>query len=126
MSRSTLFVLGIDIYWNSVEGDFAILNISRPLRELDIEKKDTGFKMKRRTIGESGDVSKYDTPIRIDYEYALKLEKVGALVPRRVYEIELGLNMDDPLSGSIVTKLTPVDAEIKKHFEASLGEKQGS
>lgn len=126
MARNRLFVLGVDIYWNSVEGDFAVLNISRPLRELDIHKKETGFKMTRRTIGESGDVSTYDKPIRIDYEYALKLEKVGALVPRREYEFELDLNPLDPLAGSIVTKLIPVDPEIKKHFEASLGEKQGA
>lgn len=126
MARNRLFVLGIDIYWNSIEGYFAVLNISRPLRELDINKKETGFKMTRRTLGESGDVSQYDKPIRIDYEYALKLEKVGALVPRREYEFDLDLNPLDPLAGSIVTKLIPVDPEIKKHFEASLGEKQGA
>ncbi|MFG0885877.1 DUF1293 family protein [Vibrio sp. CJQ_6] len=126
MARNRLFVLGVDIYWNSIEGDFAVLNISRPLRELDINKKETGFKMTRRTLGESGDVSQYDKPIRIDHEYALKLEKVGALVPRREYEFDLDLNPLDPLAGSIVTKLIPVDPEIKKHFEASLGEKQGA
>ncbi len=126
MAKNSLFVLGVDIYWNSVNGDYAQLNISRSLRPLDIEKKDTGYKMKRRTIGESGDVSQYDTPIRIDFDYALQLEKTGALVPRREYEVELGLNMDDPLSGSIVTKLIPVDAEIKKHFDASLNPKVGA
>ncbi|WP_275725376.1 DUF1293 family protein [Vibrio furnissii] len=118
MSRSTVFVLGISIFENDFKGEFAQLNISRPLKPLDINNDK--FKMKRRTIGESGEVSKYDTPIQIDLSYALKLEKVGALVPRCEYEVELGLNMEDPLAGSIVTKLTPVDPDIKKHFEASL------
>ncbi|MBF4275175.1 DUF1293 family protein, partial [Vibrio anguillarum] len=57
-------------------------------------------------------------PLIIDFNYALELERVGALVPRREYEVDLGLNMDDPLSGSIVTKLIPVDEEIKAHFKA--------
>ncbi len=123
MARDTLFVLGVDIYWNSIEGDYAVLNVSRPLQELDVEKKDTGFKMKRRTIGESGDVSRYDTPIRINHDYALKLEKSGALVPRREYEVEVGFDMNNPLAGALVKQLIPVDPEIKKHFDASMGNK---
>ncbi len=56
----------------------------------------------------------------IDHDYALKLEKSGALVPRREYELVLELNQDDPLAGAIVTELIPVDDEIKRHFQASL------
>lgn len=126
MAKNSLFVLGVDIYWNSVNGDFAQLNISRSLQPLDIEKKDTGYKMKRRTIGESGDVSQYDTPIKLDFNYALELEKSGALVPRREYEVELSIDMKNPLNGAVVTKLIPVDAEVKKHFEASMNHKVGA
>ncbi|WP_139129142.1 DUF1293 family protein, partial [Vibrio parahaemolyticus] len=47
MAKS-VFVLGMDITWNSARGDSAQLNVSRPLREINSEK------FKRRTIGESG------------------------------------------------------------------------
>ncbi|MGF1845403.1 DUF1293 family protein [Vibrio clamense] len=110
-----IFVLGVDFVWTAFGGEQAHLNISRPLRNVDTEN------YKRRTFGESGDVNqKYDQPLMIDRAYAEKLEKTGALVPRREYEVELGLNLSDPLAGAIVNKLIPVDDEIKKHFEASM------
>ncbi|ELB2209948.1 DUF1293 family protein [Vibrio parahaemolyticus] len=114
MSKS-VFVLGVDIMWNSSRGEMAQLNISRPLKPVDSDN------FKRRTIGESGDVNaKWDTPLMIDHKYALELEKTGALVPRREYELVLELNHEDPLSGAIVTQLIPVDDAVKKHFEVSL------
>ncbi|WPC72551.1 DUF1293 family protein [Vibrio porteresiae] len=110
-----IFVLGISFVTNTFQGDVAQLNISRPLREVNTEN------YKRRTYGESGEVNaRYDQPIMIDRKYAEQLERVGALVPRREYEVELDLNPLDPLAGSIVTKLIPVDADIKKHFAESL------
>lgn len=110
-----VFVLGMDIMWNSFRGDVAQLNISRPLREINSDK------FKRRTIGESGDVNpQYDSPIIVEYSYALKLEKAGALVPRREYHLTLEINPEDPLAGAIVTELIPVDEEIKKHFQSSM------
>lgn len=113
MSKA-VFVLGIDLMWNQSRGDMAQLNVSRPLKPVNSDN------FKRRTIGESGDVNtKWDTPLAIDYAYALQLERTGALVPRREYELVLELNQEDPLAGAIVTKLIPVDDEIKKHFEAS-------
>ncbi|HFQ4932358.1 DUF1293 family protein [Vibrio vulnificus] len=91
------------------------MNISRPLKPVNSDN------FKRRTIGESGDVnSKWGMPLMIDHNYALKLEKSGAFVPRREYALVLELNQDDPLAGAIVTELIPVDEEIKKHFQASL------
>ncbi|EKO3825930.1 DUF1293 family protein [Vibrio harveyi] len=114
MAKS-VFVLGMDITWNSARGDSAQLNVSRPLREINSEK------FKRRTIGESGDVNpQWDQPLMIDHTYALLLERTGALVPRREYELRLEINPDDPLAGAIVTELIPVDQEIKKHFETSM------
>ncbi|HCE4532377.1 TPA: DUF1293 family protein, partial [Vibrio parahaemolyticus] len=99
----------------SARGDSAQLNVSRPLREINSEK------FKRRTIGESGDVNpQWDQPLMIDHQYALVLERTGALVPRREYQLRLEINPDDPLAGAIVTELIPVDDDIKKHFEASL------
>jgi hypothetical protein len=110
-----VFVLGMDITWNSARGDSAQLNISRPLREINSEK------FKRRTIGESGDVNpQWDQPLMIDYDYATKLERTGALVPRREYELRLEINPTDPLAGAIVTELIPVDDEIKQHFQSSM------
>ncbi|EJP3281890.1 DUF1293 family protein [Vibrio parahaemolyticus] len=110
-----VFVLGIDIMWNPSRGEMAQLNISRPLKPVNSDN------FKRRTIGESGDVNaKWDTPLMIDHDYALKLERTGALVPRREYELVLELNHEDPLAGAIVTELIPVDDEIKRHFQASL------
>ena len=119
MSKS-VFVLGMDITWNSARGDSAQLNISRPLREINSEK------FKRRTIGESGDVNpQWDQPLMIEHSYALLLERTGALVPRREYQLQLEINPEDPLSGAIVTALIPVDPELKKHFEASMKSVQG-
>lgn len=40
---------------------------------------------------------------------------------RREYDVEVALNPLDPLAGSIVVDMVPVDPEVKKHFEASLG-----
>ncbi|MCR9548343.1 DUF1293 family protein [Vibrio antiquarius] len=114
MAKS-VFVLGMDITWNPARGDSAQLNVSRPLREINSEK------FKRRTIGESSDVNpQWDQPLMIDHQYALLLERTGALVPRREYQLRLEINPDDPLAGAIVTELIPVDDDIKKHFEASL------
>ncbi|CAH8199634.1 DUF1293 family protein [Vibrio aestuarianus] len=115
MSRPTIFVLGISILKNDFKGEFAQLNVSRSLKPLNIDKSD--FKMTRRTVGESGEVSKYDTPLFVDLNYALEIERVGALVPRRLYEVELGLDMDNPLDGSVITKLIPVDEDVKAHFK---------
>lgn len=113
--KPTIFVLGITFQWSDKFGTQATLNISRPLRELDLPT------YKRRTLGESGEVNpKYDKPLMIDVAYAESLEKAGALVPRREYEVEIGLNPVDPLAGSIVTKLIPVDEEIKKHFATAM------
>ncbi|EMR38193.1 integrase phage related protein [Vibrio harveyi CAIM 1792] len=74
MAKS-VFVLGMDITWNSARGDSAQLNVSRPLREINSEK------FKRRTIGESGDVNpQWDQPLMIDHTYALRLERTGVLL----------------------------------------------
>lgn len=114
MSKA-VFVLGMDITWNSARGDSAQLNVSRPLRKIESEK------FKRRTVGESGDVNpQWDQPLAVDYEYALKLERTGALVPRREYELRLEINPHDPLAGAVVTELIPVEEEIKKHFQACM------
>lgn len=118
MSQNSLFVLGMDITWNEFNGHQAQLNISRPLRSIDMEK------FKRRTIGESGDVNqKYDQVLLVDYDYAMKLEKNGALIPRREYQLVMEVDYSNPLSGAIVKELIPVDDEIKKHFAASMNNK---
>ncbi|BCK10322.1 DUF1293 family protein [Vibrio cholerae] len=115
MARSRVFVLGINFVWNQMQGDHAILNLSRPLREVNAEK------YKRRTLGECGEVNpQYDQYLHIDRKYAEKLEKSGAFVGRREYDVEVALNPLDPLAGSIVVDMVPVDPEVKKHFEASL------
>ncbi|PMS45352.1 hypothetical protein CXZ08_20880 [Vibrio parahaemolyticus] len=54
------------------------------------------------------------------YLGSIHLERTGALVPRREYQLQLEINPEDPLAGAIVTALIPVDPEIKKHFEASM------
>ncbi|MZI93240.1 DUF1293 domain-containing protein [Vibrio sp. CAIM 722] len=114
---NSVFVLGISFVTNNFQGDIAQLNISRPLREVNTEN------YKRRTYGESGEVNaRYDQPIMIDRKYAEKLEALRVLVPRREYELELDLNPIDPLSGAIVTKLIPVDPDVKKHFADCLKE----
>ncbi len=101
MAKS-VFVLGMDITWNSARGDSAQLNVSRPLREINSEK------FKRRTIGESGDVNpQWDQPLMIDHQYALLLERTGALVPRREYQLRLEINPDDPLAGAICDRTHP-------------------
>jgi hypothetical protein len=111
---SSIHVLGITFTWSESFGDQAQLNVTRPVRPLDLDH------YKRRVYGETGEVNnKYDTPLMIDSKYARQLEEAGALVGRRDYYVELGLG-DDPLAGSVVTKLIPVDDEIKKHFDASL------
>lgn len=109
---ASLFVLGIDITWNQFSGEQANLNIARPMREVSTDN------FKRRTIGESGDVNpKYDQVIRVDHQYALKLERCGALVPRREYEMVFDIDLDNPLGGAIVKELIPVDDDIKAHFK---------
>ncbi|WP_391856516.1 DUF1293 family protein [Vibrio cidicii] len=113
-----VFVLGMDITWNSARGDSAQLNISRPLRQINSEK------YKRRTIGESGDVNpQWDNPLMLEFQYALELERTGALVPRREYQLKMEINPEDPLAGAIVTELIPVDDEIKAHFANSMKRK---
>ena len=113
--KPIIHVLGITFLWSERFGWQAQLNLSRSVRDLDLPT------FKRRVLGETGEVNaKYDRVLMIDHDYAAQLEKTGSFVPRRDYEVDLGLNPVDPLAGSIVVKLIPVDAEIKKHFEASL------
>lgn len=115
--KKGLFVLGIT-FMDGKRGKTAVLNISRPLRPIDTEN------FKREVYGESGEVNmQFDNPLVIDYDYATKLRDTGALVPRREYEVDTQLDYEDPLAGAKVVELIPVDAEIKKHFEASLGTK---
>lgn len=112
--KKGLFVLGIT-FMEGERGKQARLNISRSLQDLD-----TGT-FKREVYGETGEVSeKYDTPILLDFEYAQLLRSTGALVPRRDYEVETSFDYDNPLEPPKVTKLIPIDDEIKKHFDASL------
>ena len=111
-----LFVLGIT-FMEGERGKTAILNVSRSLPPLDL----TNFK--RRVLGETGEVSKYDQPLHVNYEYALQLEKTGALVPRREYQLKTEIDYSNPLAGALVIELIPVDDEIKKHFQVSMGNK---
>ncbi|GLO60928.1 hypothetical protein MACH09_14420 [Vibrio sp. MACH09] len=112
--KKGLFVLGIT-FMDGERGKSAILNISRPLKDID-----TGT-FKRQVLGESGEINlKYDHPLFVDYDYACKLRDSGALVPRREYEVDTALDYDDPLAGSKVVELIPVDEEIKTHFKASM------
>lgn len=112
--RRGLFVLGIT-FMEGERGKSAILNISRPLRDVD-----TG-NFKRQVVGESGEINpKYDQPLYMDFDYACMLRDSGAIVPRREYEVDTAIDYDDPLGGSKVVKLIPIDEEIKAHFKASL------
>ncbi len=112
--KKGLFVLGIT-FMQGERGNTARLNISRPMKDLDLDK------FKRQVYGETGEVSdKYDTPILMDYEYACLLRSTGALVPRREYEVETAIDYDNPLEAPKVIKLIPIDEEIRKHFTASL------
>ncbi|WP_224067574.1 DUF1293 family protein [Vibrio penaeicida] len=112
--KKGLFVLGVT-FIQGERGNTARLNISRPMKDLDLDK------FKRQVYGETGEVSeKYDTPILMDYDYACQLRDSGALVPRREYEVETAFDYDNPLEPAKVIKLIPIDAEIQKHFEASL------
>lgn len=113
-----LFVLGIT-FMQSERGNSAVLNISRPLKDINTDN------FKRQVLGESGEINaKWDQPLYINYDYACQLRDTGALVPRREYQVEAQLDYDDPLSGAKVVKLIPIDDEIKKHFEASLKKQQ--
>lgn len=114
---ASIFVLGITINRFPESGqERAFLNVSRSLTDIKTEK------FERIIIGETGEVNaKFDKPLELDLDYAHQLKRNGAFVPRREYEVKLGLNMIDPLRGAIVTELLPVDDEIKKHFAASFG-----
>lgn len=97
---------------------FYELVIRRPIETIDSEN------YKKHGIGFDTEVPYRKEPVKIAPDYAQLLAQTGAFVPDRDYEFEMGSNPDD-IYESWVSKLIPVDDEIKKHFEVSLKAKQG-
>ncbi|KDN30091.1 VSK-int [Vibrio fortis] len=93
--------------------EFAELAVLRAVEEVDNEKfQQTG-------IGFSTDIPYNKQALKIDVNYARELIRTRAFVANREYELNFGANPDDPLD-ILVTKLVPADADIQKHFDASL------
>lgn len=94
---------------------FYELVILRPIDNVDVEK------YLKQGHGFDTEVPYGKEPIKINPAYAEKLLSSGAFVPDREYDFSLGCNPDD-IYEQWVSELIPVDAEIKKHFDASLRE----
>ncbi|ELI6425912.1 DUF1293 family protein [Vibrio harveyi] len=92
---------------------FYELLVRRPIESVDAE----GFK--KNGVGFDTEIPYLKQPIKVDPAYAKQLIESGAFIPDRDYEFEMGSNPDD-IYESWVSKLIPVDDEIKKHFDTSL------
>lgn len=91
---------------------FYELVILRPIDNVDVEK------YQKEGFGFDTEVPYGKDPIKLDPVYAKELLSTGAFVPDREYNFVFGSNPDDVYE-SWVSKLIPLDDEIKKHFEAS-------
>ncbi len=92
---------------------FFELVILRSIETVDAEK------YKKEGYGFDTEVPYGKEPIKVKPAYAEKLISSGAFVPEREYDFDLGCNPDDVYE-QYVTKLIPVDDEIKKHFQNSM------
>jgi hypothetical protein len=82
------------------------------------------FENAKIKISGAGFVPKTDSTGRADFpsiglDYARKLVSTGAFVANKEYELVLG--MDEETLEMIVTKLVPVDPNVKKHFDDCMG-----
>jgi len=93
---------------------FYELVILRSIDNVDVEK------YKKEGFGFDTEVPYGKEPLKLDPAYAQELLSTGAFVPDREYDFVLGCNPDDVYE-QWISKLVPVDDEIKKHFQASLG-----
>jgi hypothetical protein len=93
---------------------FYELVILRSIDNVDVEK------YKKEGFGFDTEVPYGKEPLKLDPTYAQELLSTGAFVPDREYDFVLGCNPDDVYE-QWISKLVPVDDEIKKHFQASLG-----
>lgn len=92
---------------------FYELVILRPIDNVDVEK------YQKEGFGFDTEVPYGKEPLKLDPVYAQQLLSTGAFVPDREYDFVLGCNPDDVYE-QWISKLIPVDDEIKKHFEASM------
>lgn len=111
-------ILGIRVtqYPNTQTGNkepFFELVIIRQIETVDADN------YKKSGIGFDTEVPYKKEPIRVDPVYAEFLKQTGAFIPDREYSFEFGHNPDDPYI-QWVSKLIPLDDEVKKHFQASL------
>ena len=95
---------------------------SKPFYELvlvrEMEMVDTP-NYKKRGVGLDTEIPYKKEPIRIDPVYAERLISTGAFVHDREYGFENSSDPNDPYI-QWVSKLVPVDDDIKKHFAESL------
>lgn len=106
-------------YPNSPTGNkepFYELVIVRPIETVDTPN------FKKHGFGLDTEIPYKKEPLRIDPAYAELLISTGAFVQDREYTFENSSDPSDPYV-QWVSKLIPVDDEIKKHFAASLGNK---
>lgn len=92
---------------------FYELVILRSIENVDAEK------YKKEGHGFDTEIPYGKEPLKINPDYAQQLLSTGAFVPDREYDFVIGCNPNDVYE-QWISKLIPVDDEIKKHFEASL------
>lgn len=101
---------------NGNKEPFYELIIVRPIETVDTDN------FKKSGVGFDTEVPYKKEPIRVDPKYVELLQATGAFVPDREYDVEMSSNPDD-IYIQWVSKLIPVDEEIKKHFQVSMANK---
>jgi len=75
-------------------------------------------KFKRKAVGQSTEVPFGKSSLNINVAYAHKLIDTGAFVSNKEYELVVGFNTDT--FENEISKVIPVDIQLKKHFDEML------
>lgn len=93
----------------------AVLLMLYPLENVNAPK------FKRKAVGQSTETPFGKQSLNINAKYAHQLIDTGAFVSNKEYDLVVGFNTDT--FENEISKITPVDPAVKKHFDECLGTK---
>ncbi|MGL1956078.1 MAG: DUF1293 family protein [Colwellia sp.] len=94
------------------QAELATLHMLYPLDNVNAPK------FKRKAVGQSTETPFGKQSLSINAKYAHQLIDTGAFVSNKEYELVVGFNTDT--FENEISKIIPVDPQLKKHFDEML------
>ena len=95
------------------DAESALLLMLYPLENVNAPK------FKRKAVGQSTETPFGKQSLSINAKYAHRLIDTSAFVSNKEYSLEVGFNTET--FENEISKITPVDSAVKKHFDECLG-----